>query len=131
MKRADILIILEQFKTIYRAKNLEMEVQALVEFVAEWESKYRKKMESLENTDNLITFYQFSYQIWYNLYSTILIKSLNKEIKRQTKKKFLSPNKEALERYLITLIEDYNFKQTQQNHKGFGQCSDTLESLFD
>lgn len=43
MKRADILIILEQFKTIYRAKNLEMEVQALVEFVAEWESKYRKK----------------------------------------------------------------------------------------
>ena len=131
MKRADILIILEQFKTIYRAKNLEMEVQALVEFVAEWESKYRKKMESLENTDNLITFYQFPYQIWHNLYSTTLIKSLNKEIKRQTKKKFLSPNKEALERYLITLIEDYNFKLTPQNHKGFGQCSDTLESLFD
>ena len=108
-----------------------MEVQALVEFVAEWESKYRKKMESLENTDNLITFYQFPYQIWHNLYSTTLIKSLNKEIKRQTKKKFLSPNKEALERYLITLIEDYNFKLTQQNHKGFGQCCDTLESLFD
>ena len=119
MKRADILIILEQFKTIYRAKNLEIEVHASVEFVAEWESKYRKKMESLENTDNLITFYQFPYQIWHNLYSTPLIMSLNKEIKRQTKKKFLSPNKEALERYLINLIEDYNFKQTQQNHKGF------------
>ncbi|ETW88011.1 transposase, partial [Streptococcus thermophilus MTH17CL396] len=26
---------------------------------------------------------------------------------------------------------DYNFKQNQRIHKGFGQCADTLESLFD
>ncbi|EWM60427.1 transposase, partial [Streptococcus thermophilus TH1477] len=26
---------------------------------------------------------------------------------------------------------DYNFKQNQHIHKGFGQCADTLESLFD
>ena len=47
------------------------------------------------------------------------------------KKKVLFPNEEALERYLVTLFEDYNFKQSQRIHKGFGQCSDTLESLFD
>ena len=35
-----------------------------------------------------------------------------------------------MERYLVTLFEDYNFKQSQRIHKGFGQCSDTLESLF-
>ena len=35
-----------------------------------------------------------------------------KEIKRQTKKKVLFPNEEALERYLVTLFEDYNFKQS-------------------
>lgn len=29
MKRADRAVILEQFKTIYRAENLEMAVQAL------------------------------------------------------------------------------------------------------
>ena len=55
---------------------------------------------------------------------------LNKEIKRQTKKKFF-PNEESLERYLVTLFEDYNFKQSQRIHKGFGQRYDTLESLFD
>ena len=33
------------------------------------------------------------------------------EFKRQTKKKVLFPNEEALERYLVTLFEDYNFKQ--------------------
>ncbi|EQC54117.1 hypothetical protein LLT6_08260 [Lactococcus cremoris subsp. cremoris TIFN6] len=29
------------------------------------------------------------------------------------------------------MFEDYNFKQSQRIHKGFGQCADTLESLFD
>ena len=107
-----------------------MAVQALEDFIAEWKPKYRKVMESLENVDNLLTFYQFPYQIWHSMYSTNLIESLNKEIKHQTKKKVLFPNEEALERYLVTLFEDYNFKQSQRIHKGFGQCSDTLESLF-
>ena len=108
-----------------------MAVQALKDFIAEWKPKYRKVMESLENTDNLLTFYQFPYQIWHSIYSTNIIESLNKEIKRQTKKKVLFPNEEALERYLVTLFEDCNFKQNQRIHKGFGQCADTLESLFD
>ena len=86
-----------------------MAVQALVNVIAEWKPKY---------------------QIWHSIYSTNLIESLNKEIKHQTKKKVLFPNEEALERYLVTLFEDYNFKQSQRIHKGFGQCSDTLESLF-
>ena len=29
------------------------------------------------------------------------------------------------------MFEDYHFKQSQRIHNGFGQCSDTLESLFD
>lgn len=131
VKRSDRAVILEQFKMIYRAENLEMAVQALEDFIAEWKPKYKKVMESLENADNLLTFYQFPYQIWHSIYSTNLIESLNKKIKRQTKKKVLFPNEEALERYLVTLFEDYNFKQSQRIHKGFGQCPDTLESLFD
>ena len=87
-----------------------MAVQALVNVIAEWKPKY---------------------QIWHSIYSTNLIESLNKEIKHQTKKKVLFPNEEALERYLVTLFEDYNFKQSQRIHKGGGQCYDTLESLFD
>lgn len=31
-----------------------------------------------------------------------------------------------MEHYLVTLFEDYNFKQSQRIHKGFGQCSDSL-----
>ena len=40
---------------IYRAENLEMAVQALEDFIAEWKPKYRKVTESLEKTDNLLT----------------------------------------------------------------------------
>ena len=85
MKQSDRTVILMQFKTFYRAENLEIAVQALEDFIAEWKPKYRKVMESLENTDNLLTFYQFPYQIWHSIYSTNLIESLNKEIKRQTR----------------------------------------------
>ena len=52
-----------------------MAVQALEDFVAEWKPKYRKVMESLENT--------VPYQIGHSIYSRNLIESLNKEIKRQ------------------------------------------------
>ena len=45
MKRADRAVILEQFKTIYRAENLEMAGQALEDFLAEWKPKYRKVWE--------------------------------------------------------------------------------------
>ena len=131
VKQSDRTVILKRFKTFYRAENLKIAVQALEDFIAEWKPKYRKVMESLENTDNLLTFYQFPYQIWHSIYSTNLIESLKKEIKRQTKKKVLFPNEEALDRYLVTLFKDYNFKQSQRIHNGFGQCSDTLESLFD
>ena len=57
---------------------------------------------------------------------SLLIKKSN--IKR---KRSFFPNEESLERYLVTLFEDYNFKQSQRIHKGFGQRYDTLESLFD
>ena len=45
VKRADRAVILEQFKTIYRAENLEMAGQALEDFLAEWKPKYRKVWE--------------------------------------------------------------------------------------
>ena len=60
MKRADRAVILGQFIMIYRAENLEMAGQALEDFLAEWKPKYRKVMESLEKTDNLLTFLSVS-----------------------------------------------------------------------
>ena len=79
-------------------------------------------MDQLELTDNLLTFYKFPYQIRPRLYSTNLIESLNKEIKRQSKKKILFPNEKAMGRYLVISFEVYNFKQTQRIYEDFGEC---------
>ena len=57
---------------------------------------------------------------------SLLIKKSNVKRKRR-----FFPNEESLERYLVTLFDNYNFKQSQRIHKGFGQPYDTLESLFD
>ena len=41
-------------------------------------------------------------------YSTNLIESFNKQIKKYTKRKEQFPNEESLERFLVTQFEDYN-----------------------
>lgn len=55
---------------------------------------------------------------------------LNKEIKRSTKKRVTFPNEETLEPCLVSIFENYNLKKEQRIHKGYGLCSDTLESLI-
>ena len=63
-----------------------MAVQILENFIAEWKPKYRKVMESLENMDNLLTFLSVSTRFSIAFILTNPIESLNKEIKRQTKR---------------------------------------------
>ncbi|MFQ9489315.1 MAG: transposase [Streptococcus salivarius] len=71
------------------AENLEMAVQALEDFIAEWKPKYSKVMENLENTDNLLTFISFPIR-----FGTAFIRqtslSLSTKIKRQTKRRGLT-----------------------------------------
>ncbi|KXT73633.1 Mobile element protein [Streptococcus sp. DD10] len=95
-----------------------------------WSPKYKKIMDNLAQTRHLLTFFEFPLSIKKSICSTNLIESLNKEIKRQTKKRIIFPNKEALERCLVSIFANYNFKNEQRIHKGFGLCSDTLESLI-
>ncbi len=76
-------------------------------------------MSALERTGNLLTFYQFPHHIWSSIYSTNLIESLNKEIKRQNKKRIVFPNEDALERCLVNTFDDYNAKFGCRIHKDF------------
>ncbi len=92
VKRIDRPPILNQFKQIYRATNLQKAIKLLEQFVSEWKPDYKKVMASLEKMENLLTFCKFPHHIWYSIYSTNLIESLNKEIKRPNKKRVVFPN---------------------------------------
>ncbi|WP_278043418.1 transposase [Streptococcus agalactiae] len=50
---------MEQFKTIYRAINVEEAKQALDSFINEWKPHYKKVIETLESIENLLIFYEF------------------------------------------------------------------------
>ena len=52
-------------------------------------------------------------------------------IKRKTNPKSEFPSEESLDNFLGSQVIDYNDRNANRVHKGFGQVADTLESYFD
>ena len=133
VKRSNRAVILGQFKTIYRAENLEIAVQALENFIAEWKPKYKKIMESLENAENFLTFYPFPYQIWTAFIRQTSLSLLTKKsnVKRKrTKKKVLFPNEEAMERYLVTCLKNIISSKVNESIKGLDNVLTHLKAYL-
>lgn len=123
--------ICDDFKEIYKAKNLESGKEALNNFCEKWKKSYKKVTENLQANKYLLTFYQFPYEIHRSIYSTNLIESYNKQIKKYTKRKEQFPNEESLERFLVSQFEDYNHKNATRCHIGFNQARPKIEKLFE
>lgn len=92
---------------------------------------YKKVTQSLLENPYLLTFYQLPKDIWPSIYSTNLIESLNKQIKKYTKRKEQFPNEESLERFLVTQFEDYNQRFVTRCHRGFNKARAALEEMFE
>ncbi|MST87080.1 IS256 family transposase, partial [Lactobacillus porci] len=60
-----------------------------------------------------------------------MIESINRMIKRKTNPKSEFPSEESLDNFLGSQVIDYNDRNANRVHKGFGQVADTLESYFD
>lgn len=78
----------------------------------------------------ILTFYNFPSSIRKNIYSTNLIESFNKQLKKYTKRKEQFFNEESLKRFLVSQFNEYNQKFLGRVHKGFKEIQDTLESIF-
>ena len=123
--------ICEDFKTVYRADDQEDGQAALDAFCTKWNKSYPKVTKSLAENEHLLTFYNFPKSIWRSIYSTNLIESFNKQIKKYTKRKEQFPNEESLERFLVSLFEDYNQRFFARCHIGFNQARAELAEMFD
>ena len=123
--------ICEDFKTVYRADNQEAGQVALDKFCSKWKKSYPKVTKSLAANDYLLTFYGFPKSIWRSIYSTNLIESFNKQIKKYTKRKEQFPNEESLERFLVSQFEDYNQRFLTRCHIGFDQARAELTAMFE
>jgi transposase-like protein len=115
---------------VYRAESLEMGQQALHSFIEKWKSKYPKVTKPLLNNSYLFTFYSFPKSIWRSIYSTNLIESFNKQIKKYSKRKEQFPNEESLERFLVSQFDQYNQRFATRCHIGFDQARAELQMMF-
>lgn len=122
--------ICEDFKSVYRSDNREMGEKALDDFVKKWKSAYPKVTKSLMENPYIFTFYNFPKSIWRSIYSTNLIESFNKQIKKYSKRKEQFPNEESLERFLVSQFEIYNQKFSTRCHLGFDQARAELVAMF-
>jgi putative transposase len=127
---ADRAEICDDFKTVYRAESAEDGQEALNVFCSKWQSTYPKVTKPLSENPYIFTFYSFLKSIWRSIYSTNLIESFNKQIKKYTKRKEQFPNEEALERFLISRFEEYNQRFATRCHIGFDQARAELAAMF-
>lgn len=96
-----------------------------------WQKVYPKITKSLLENPNIFTFYNFPASIRRSIYSTKLIESFNKQIKKYKKRKEQFPNEETLERFLVSLFDEYNERFATRCHRGFDQARAELEKMFE
>ncbi|PEB54350.1 IS256 family transposase [Bacillus pseudomycoides] len=123
--------VCDDFKNVYKADCLESGQEALDAFCSKWQKSYPKVVKSLKENQHLLTFYSFPKDIWRSIYSTNLIESFNKQIKKYTKRKEQFPNEEAMERFLVSQFEDYNQRYATRCHIGFNKARAALVAMFE
>ncbi|EEU15367.1 transposase, partial [Enterococcus faecalis ATCC 4200] len=99
-------------------------------FAEKWKTSYPKVVESILSNDHLLTFYDFPLAIRKSIYSTNLIESFNKQIKKYSHRKEQFQNEESMERFLVSSFDTYNQKFLGRSHKGFQQAEGELEQML-
>lgn len=115
--------VLNDFKKTYTKDNQKEAEKALEEFTLKWNKQYPKVIESLERNQYLLTFYEYPKSIRQSIYTTNMIESYNKQLKRKFKLKEQFPTEDSMELYLVNQFEQYNDKFMSRIHKGFNETS--------
>ena len=124
--------ILNAFKQVHKQTNQKEAETVLHAFYEVYGSKYSRMIKDLRKLEeDMLVFYQYPKQIRPSIYSTNMIESINRMIKRKTNPKSEFPSEESLDNFLGSQVIDYNDRNANRVHKGFGQVADTLESYFD
>ncbi len=122
--------IMNAVKPLYQSSKLEEALQEYDNLKETYGKKYPKIFKLLESNESLYSFYKYPIQIRRSIYTTNLVEGLNKQLKRQTKKKEQFPNEDSLERFVCNYFLDYNARLGSRIHKGFGEVTMELNEMF-
>ncbi|GAF18497.1 LOW QUALITY PROTEIN: mobile element protein [Bacillus sp. JCM 19046] len=123
--------VCEDFKQVYRSSGKKEGQEALDVFVAKWKKAYPRAIKTLNRTSIFLHFMDFPKAIWRSIYSTNLIESFNKQLKKYSKRKEQFPNESSIDRFLVSQFEPYNQKFSTRCHLGFDQARAELLEMFD
>ena len=100
-------------KQIYHAANIEAAEQALVNFEKKWGHKYAYAIKSWKNNwENLTQFFEYPLEIRKIVYTTNIIESLNRGIRKYTKTKSIFPHDQAALKAVYLAIGNIENKWT-------------------
>ena len=103
----------KDMKEIYHAPTLEAAEQALKNFETEWGHKYAYAVKSWKNNwENLTQFFEYPVEIRKIVYTTNIIESLNRGIRKYTKTKSIFPHDQAAMKAVYLAIGNIENKWT-------------------
>ena len=127
----DRSLVLNDFKKVYRAEDKNAAFIQLDLFKSNWSKVYPKVVGLLENNQYIVTFFDYPEEIRSSIYSTNLIENFNKHLKRKTKSKIQFPSETSMEKYLVSLLDEYNLNNGSRVHKGFGLVLSELNQMME
>ena len=119
VRQKDREAIANELKIVYTSSSVEEAELQLEKFIKNNEHNYPKIRAFFSGKTNLFNFYNFPRSIWKTIYTTNLIESNNKNLKRRTKPKEQFPNEASLDRFVTIIYSRYNDKMSEQTHLGF------------
>lgn len=123
--------IMTALKAVYNQSSEDEAKCALDTFLTQTKHAYPKLVHLFEGKTNLFSFYHYPAAIRKTIYTTNLIESNNKFLKRKTNPKEQFPNEAALDRFVSTRYQAYNKKMSDFVHQGFRQAEYGLTKLIE
>lgn len=131
VRRKDRPEILTALKGVYTQETAEKARETLEAFLNTYAGKYPKLRTLLADNGNLFTFYGFPKEIRRSIYTSNLIERCNKDLKKNYKRKEQFPNEDSLERYVASVLSEYNRRFGRLSHHGFSAAQAELNAMFE
>jgi transposase-like protein len=126
----DLKKVTADLKPIYQAASEDLGRQQLLAFSEKWNAKYPLIAKSWErNWAELSTFFKYPPEIRKIIYTTNMIESYHRQLRKVTKGKSIFPNDEALLKSLYLATQDVLRKWTGRIHN-WGQILLQLSVFF-
>lgn len=122
--------LLSQLKPVYTAVSEEAALLSLDEFEAAWGGKYPLVIQSWRrNWGEIATFFKYPPEIRKIIYTTNMIESYHRQLRKVTKGKSVFPSDEALLKMLYLVTQDVMLRWTGRIHN-WGQILLQLSVFF-